>query len=148
MSSPIITMSPVLAQQSTTEARTAQALRTLNSKQGDHAKIEKAAREFESILLGEWLEQAEKSFATVPGSDPNNNEDAGHDQFQSIGCEYLAGALTKAGGIGLAAMITKHLEAVTSDKSELIKGDESHQGNLPAGTQPPTTKKMEVTDKQ
>ncbi len=33
-------------------------------------KIDKAARNFESLLVGHWLEQAEKSFASVPGTDP------------------------------------------------------------------------------
>jgi hypothetical protein len=31
------------------------------------SKIDKAAHDFESILVGQWLEKAEKSFATVPG---------------------------------------------------------------------------------
>jgi Rod binding domain-containing protein len=143
----LISPSSALAPQSTTEARTSQALRTLQSKQGDHTKIEKAAREFESILLGEWLQQAEKSFATVPGSDPDKDADAGHDQFQSIGCEYLATALTKNGGIGLAAMISKHLEAVASQNPQPAEaGDESHHG-IQAETAA-QEKLTQVTDKE
>ena len=121
---------PAIAQQSQAEAKTTQALRILQSKQTNSAKIEKAAHDFESILLGEWLQQAEKSFATVPGSDPNKDADPGHDQFQSIGCEYLAGALSKAGGIGLAAMITKHLQAAAASESKPAGPDhQSTQGN-------------------
>ena len=78
----------------------------------DASKIEKSARDFESILVGQWLEQAEKSFATVPGDDPDKkNQDAGQDQFRSIAFHSLAEGLTKAGGFGIASMITRHLEA-------------------------------------
>jgi Rod binding domain-containing protein len=73
--------------------------------------IDKAAHDFESLLVGQWLEKAEKSFATVPGSDPDQDKDAGHDQFQSIACESLAKGLSKNGGFGIAAMISKHLSA-------------------------------------
>lgn len=83
----------------------------LQGKAGDSAKIDKAARDFESILLGEWLEKAEKSFASVPGEAPDQDSDPGHDQFQSIGCQFLAEGLSKAGGIGIAAIISKHLKA-------------------------------------
>ena len=54
------------------------------------SRIDKAAHDFESILVGQWLEKAEKSFATVPGTDPDQNRDSGHDQFQSIACQYMA----------------------------------------------------------
>jgi Rod binding domain-containing protein len=78
----------------------------------EKAKIEKSARDFESILIGQWLEQAEKSFATVPGDDPDKkDQDVGQDQMRSIAFHSLAEGLTKAGGIGLASMISKHLEA-------------------------------------
>ena len=75
------------------------------------SKIDKAAHDFESILVGQWLEKAEKSFATVPGTDPDQNRDSGHDQFQSIACQYMAQELSKNGGFGIASMIGKHLAA-------------------------------------
>jgi hypothetical protein len=31
----------------------------------DAAKIDKGAKEFEAVLVGSWLQQAEQSFATV-----------------------------------------------------------------------------------
>jgi len=95
-------------------AKSAQALRVLEAKVANDrfAKIDKAAKDFESILLGQWLEKAEKSFASVPGSDPDEDNDPGHDQFQSIGCEFLGEALSKAGGIGIASMISKHLHTI------------------------------------
>jgi len=81
------------------------------------SKIDKAAHDFESILVGQWLEKAEKSFATVPGADPDHDNDSGHDQFQSIACQYLAQGLTKNGGFGIATMISKHLTAVEAKQT-------------------------------
>ena len=76
----------------------------------DRQKIERSASEFESILLSSWLESAEKSFATVPGGDADDeNKDPGKDQFQSYAMKAVASALTKAGGIGLTAMIASGL---------------------------------------
>jgi Rod binding domain-containing protein len=99
-------------------AKSAQALRVLRAKAANDsfAKIDKAAKDFESILLGEWLEKAEKSFASVPGPDPDQDNDPGHDQFQTIGCQFLGEALSKAGGIGIASMISKHLKAVEASR--------------------------------
>jgi Rod binding domain-containing protein len=82
------------------------------------SKIDKAAHDFESILVGQWLEKAEKSFATVPGSDPDQDSDKGHDQFQSIACQSLAQGLTKNGGFGIAAMISKHLAAAEAKQGD------------------------------
>jgi Rod binding domain-containing protein len=111
------------------QSKSAQALRVLKgqTQNTDDGKIDKAARDFESILLGEWLEKAEKSFATLPGGDPSENTDPGHDQFQSIGCQFLSGALSKAGGIGIAAMISKRLKATEADRAATDMA--SHEGN-------------------
>jgi Rod binding domain-containing protein len=93
------------------QARGTEAAHNLQAqaKSGDRAKIEKAARDFESILVGKWLEDAEKSFATVPGDDPDEKQDSGHDQYQSLAIQSLASGLTKSGGLGIAAMIVKRL---------------------------------------
>jgi Rod binding domain-containing protein len=96
------------------QAQQGQAIRALKGIQSQPTtseKIDKAARDFESILIGEWLKEAEKSFATVPGVDPDQQSDSGHDQFQSISCQFMAEGLTKAGGLGIAAMISKQLKA-------------------------------------
>jgi Rod binding domain-containing protein len=87
-----------------------QGLRNKSAKD-DPSRIDKAAHEFESILVGQWLEKAEKSFATVPGSDPDESQDSGRDQFQSIACQYMAQALSKNGSFGIASMISWHLAA-------------------------------------
>ena len=74
-----------------------------------NAKIEKSAKDFESILLGSWLQQAEQSFATLPGGDEDGDSDAGKDQFQGIAMQSLGTSMTAAGGIGIAKMIAKQL---------------------------------------
>src|ERR1700679_2517689 len=84
------------------------------SAKGRPSKIDKASHDFESILVGQWLEKAEKSFATVPGADPDRNQDTGHDQFQSIACQYLAQGLTKKGGSGLGGWRRTHAAFVST----------------------------------
>lgn len=88
---------------------TAQDLRARTSN-ADSKKIEKSARDFESILVGQWLEDAQKAFASVPGKDPNDTEDAGHDQFRSLAMQSLAGAISNKGGFGIASMIMRRLK--------------------------------------
>ena len=89
----------------------------------EDAKIEKAGKDFESILLGSWLQQAEQSFAKVPGGDGTDDDDSSKDQFQGIAMQALAGSLTASGGIGIAKMITKHLHSADSgsDHSASVK---------------------------
>ena len=93
------------------QARDSQAIRDAQLDL-DNARITKSAQDFESILLGHWLEQAEQSFATVPGTDEEEAEDTdpGHDALQGIGMQSLAGAITASGGIGLAGMISRQLK--------------------------------------
>jgi len=79
----------------------------------EDAKIDKAGKDFESILLGNWLQQAEQSFAKVPGGDGEDDDDSSKDQFQGIAMQALAGSLTASGGIGIAKMITQRLHAVS-----------------------------------
>jgi len=116
-----------MVDQSLSQAKSTQALNVLKSGSGanNSKKIDKAAHDFESILLGEWLEQAEKSFASVPGSDPDKAADSGHDQMQSLACQFLGSAMSKAGGIGISAMISKHLRAVEATKHEGNQGNQT-----------------------
>lgn len=105
-------------------ARSSEAVQTLRGAQTagtDPKRIDKAAKNFESLLIGHWLEQAEKSFASVPGTDPDQKDDSSRDQFMSIACESLAQGLSRTGGFGIAALISKRLKAVTT----------ADQGNVP-----------------
>jgi Rod binding domain-containing protein len=76
------------------------------------AKIENSAKDFESLLLGNWLQQAEESFAKLPGSDDEENSGSVTAQFQGIAMQSLGTAITAAGGIGLAKMISGQLHTV------------------------------------
>jgi len=75
----------------------------------ENSKIEKSAKDFESILLGSWLQQAEQSFGSVPGGDGDDDEDAGKDQFQGMAMQSLGTSMTASGGIGIAKMISTQL---------------------------------------
>ena len=75
----------------------------------ENNKIEKSAKDFESILLGSWLQQAEQSFGSLPGGDDDGDEDSGKDQFMGIAMQSLGASMTAAGGIGIAKMIAKQL---------------------------------------
>ena len=102
-------------------ARSAEAVQTLrgaNKTGADPGKIDKAAHNFESLLVGHWLEQAEKSFASVPGTDPDEQNDSGRDQYMSIACESLAQGLSRAGGFGIARMISKKMEAAVAGEKQ------------------------------
>ena len=98
---------------SLSEVRSTQAANSLkNADPGNAAKIQKSAREFEAVLLSHWLEQAEQSFASVPGSDQDPDADPGRDQFHAIAMQAVGSALTGGhGGLGIAKMVAKHLEA-------------------------------------
>jgi Rod binding domain-containing protein len=121
------------AQDSLFEAREQRALHQLQSAPGGKtdSKIEKSARDFESMLLSNWLQQAEQSMASVPGAE--DDEDAGaRDQMMSLGVQSLATSMTNSGGIGIAAMISKALHSVA---------DRQQPGAAQTGT--PEAKKLE-----
>jgi Rod binding domain-containing protein len=75
----------------------------------ENVKIEKSAKDFESILLGSWLQQAEQSFGSLPGGDDEGDSDSGKEQFMGMAMQSLGTAMTAAGGIGIAKMIAKQL---------------------------------------
>jgi Rod binding domain-containing protein len=72
------------------------------------------------MLLGSWLQQAEQSFATVPGAD-DDEDAAGREQMMSLGVQSLSQALANSGGIGIAKMITKALEATAAKTEDASK---------------------------
>jgi len=117
------------AQATLFEAREQRALHQIQSAQDgkNDAKIEKSAKEFESMLLSSWLQQAEQSMASVPGAD--DDEDAGtRDQLMGLGVQSLATAMTNSGGIGIAAMIAKALHSAAGSQQPGV----SQAGNTEA----------------
>jgi Rod binding domain-containing protein len=101
----------------------------------EDAKINKSAQQFEAMLLTTWLQQAEQSFATVPGADAD--EDAvGRDQMMSLGVQSLAESLAASGGIGIGKMIAKALHAAadkTSAPDHAEPADVKKAGEIPNG---------------
>lgn len=85
-------------------------------KAAENAKIDKSAKDFESLLLSNWLQQAYSSFGSVPGGEEQDGLDAGKDQFQAIAMQSLGAAMTENGGVGIASIIAKHLHK-TADAS-------------------------------
>ena len=70
--------------------------------------LHKAAVEFESVLLGQWLQSAEKSFASVPDGD--EDEDSGGEQMMSFAMQQLAGSLASRGVLGIGKLVERSLE--------------------------------------
>jgi len=100
--------------QDTSADRMIQGLKDAKSS-GDGAKIDKGAKEFESVLLGSWLQQAQESFASVPGTD-DDNDDVGKGSMMSLGVQTLATSMASGGGIGIGTMIAKAMHAA-ADKA-------------------------------
>jgi Rod binding domain-containing protein len=76
----------------------------------DASKIDKGAKEFEAVLVGSWLQQAEQSFATVPGAD-EDEQDVGRGSMMSLGVQTLATSMAATGGIGIGKMVAKAMHA-------------------------------------
>jgi Rod binding domain-containing protein len=93
----------------------------------ENNRIEKAAKDFESILLGSWLQKAEESFASLPGGDDDEDADAGKEQLQSIAMQSLGASMTAAGGIGIAKMISRQLHK--ADNEAAAKDASNHQAS-------------------
>jgi len=84
-----------------------------------NSKIDKSSKDFESILLSSWLQQAEQSFGSLPGSDDGDDADSGKEQFQGIAMQSLGASLVASGGIGIAKMIAKSLHKAEDARVEL-----------------------------
>ncbi len=81
------------------------------------AKLTRTAKEFESILLGQWLQGAESSFGSVPGGE--NDSDAGDEQMKGFAVQQLAKSFSDSGGIGIAKLVLKALDQPASASSAM-----------------------------
>jgi Rod binding domain-containing protein len=131
----ITDLSGVNASQNLLEARSQGLVQRAQQAQNtqDKSKIEGAAKQFEAILLQKWLEDAQNSFAKVPGEDPET-ADPGQDQFRSLAMQQLAEKMTASGGIGIATMIVRQLSSRQDIAAPLQVTDskEVTNGVLPA----------------
>jgi Rod binding domain-containing protein len=144
MGSSTISLGGMTAQvgvQQVQETRTLEQLNSLRSGTNDASKIEKGSKQFETMLLSSWLQQAEKSFATVPGADDDQDQKmSGSDQMMSLGVQSLAQAMEASGGIGIAKMIAKAMTAqadkaagaapAADSAAEPAHGGQNSEGNL------------------
>ena len=89
------------AQSSLLEAQQERMVQQLKSQQGtaNDGKIEKSAQEFESMLLSNWLQQAEQSMATVPGAEDDEDIELPEDRSEAVGQYWVS----LSGSIGFAA---------------------------------------------
>ncbi len=91
-------------------SQSTEALKAIAASANDDKKIDKSAKDFEAILLGNMLQGAEDSFAKVPGTDDEENDtDSGGSQFLSMAMQSLGTSLSGSGGIGIAKMISQSL---------------------------------------
>jgi len=83
-------------------------------------KAEKAACDFEGILLSSLLESLQKTFAGVPDDDPS-----GSGNYAVMGTQALASAMAARGGIGIAQMILqqwRHTKVPELSHTEVLNG--------------------------
>jgi Rod binding domain-containing protein len=76
------------------------------------AKLRKAAAEFEGMLLSSLWKSMRFTFAS-PDSDEST--DPAHDTLNDLSVQTMAGAVSKAGGLGLGKLILKHLEPILAN---------------------------------
>ena len=90
----------------------------ITKKPSDDARIDKSAQQFEAILVGTWLNEAQQSFASVPGGD--TDRDAGGDQMMSLGVQSLSTAMAASGGLGIGTMIAKAMHAAADREKAAV----------------------------
>ncbi|MFZ0798284.1 MAG: hypothetical protein WCA13_06975 [Terriglobales bacterium] len=72
----------------------------------DVAKNEKAARDFEALLLAPVLDSLQKTFA----GDSEDSKTPGASDYRQMGSQALAQAIAARGGIGIGRLILRHLQ--------------------------------------
>ena len=102
------------------------ALQKAGKSAGEDAKIEKSAKDFEAILLGNWLSSAEDTFAKVPGQD--EDEDGATSQFTQMAMQSLGTSFAGSGGIGIAKMIAAQLHRTADIAAEPVNADAATLG--------------------
>jgi Rod binding domain-containing protein len=71
----------------------------------DEQKLQKAAGDFESILLASMWRAMKQSF----GDNKEGQSDPAHGMIEDWGIEVMSGAVGRAGGLGIGKLILKHL---------------------------------------
>jgi Rod binding domain-containing protein len=76
------------------------------SVKADAAKNQKAAQDFEAMLLTPVLESLQKTF----GGDPEEDQTVGASDYRHMSTMALAQALAARGGIGIGRIVLQHLQ--------------------------------------
>jgi Rod binding domain-containing protein len=86
-------------------------------------KLQKAAAEFESMLLSNLWKSMKSSFA----SGDEESMDPAHDALADMGIQAMSSAVAKTGGLGIGRLILKHLEPMLAEsaKGERIQPDKA-----------------------
>lgn len=92
----------------------------LSDSPNNMSRLSSAAKEFESVLLGQWLKDAESTFGSVPGSE---EEDAGGEQMKEFAMQHVATDITAHGGIGIAPMVERALAKQEAPQIANHEGD-------------------------
>jgi Rod binding domain-containing protein len=72
----------------------------------DVRKNEKAARDFEALLLTPVLDALQKTFA----GDSEDSKSPGASDYRALGTQALAQSIADRGGIGIGKLILRHLQ--------------------------------------
>jgi Rod binding domain-containing protein len=88
----------------------------------------KAAREFEGLLLANWLQSVEEGIKAFAGDD----DDSGSDTMGAVGVQAVAKGIAERGGIGLAKMLLDHLPAPDNSGTADAVGRSPGRRPLPA----------------
>lgn len=78
----------------------------------ERRKLEKAAGDFESILLASMWKSMKQSFGS---SESDGETDPAHGTLEDWGMEIMSSAVGRAGGLGIGQLILKHLEPLVSE---------------------------------
>lgn len=70
----------------------------------NRVKLQRAARQFEAMLIQSLLESARRAFGAEEGSD------AGSNTLTDMGLQAAASGIAGAGGLGIARMMLRQLE--------------------------------------
>jgi Rod binding domain-containing protein len=88
----------------------------------DQAKLQKAAGDFESILLASMWKSMKQSFGSS-----ETETDPAHGTLDDWSIEIMSGAVGRAGGLGIGKMILQHLEPALPAQAEETPVDQTAQ---------------------
>lgn len=92
-------------------------------------KLRKAAAEFESLLLSNLWKSMKTAFAS---DDDDDSTDPAHESLEDFGMETMAGAVGKAGGLGIGKLILQYLEPKLQQSASSGMPEESTKVSAPS----------------